>query len=119
MTESGSRFGPAPGAGHHGPMADPDLTPDLIRRARAAGIAPSYRDSHREEVTVSAETLTAILGALGPAAAGTSTGDGQPPTTAPVPEDVTAPQVRERSWGFAIAGLNLNICPRCGPSSSG
>ena len=77
-------------------MADPDLTPDLIRRARAAGIAPSYRDSHRAEVTVSAETLTAILSALGPAAAGTGT-DGQPLTAAPVPEEVTAPQVRERS----------------------
>src|SRR6476659_3959020 len=51
---SGSAAGLAAGAGHHGPMADPDLTPDLIRRARAAGIAPSYRDSDREEVTVSA-----------------------------------------------------------------
>ena len=92
-------------------MADPDLTPDLIRRARAAGIAPSYRDSDREEVTVSAETLTAILGALGPAAAGTGTstgtGDGQPPAAAPVPEEITAPQVRERSWGFAVQLYSL------------
>src|SRR5690242_5981363 len=79
------------GAGHHGPMADPDLTPDLIRRARAAGIAPSYRDSHREELTVSAETLTAILGALGPAAAAAAAGDGgtgQRSAAAPVPEEV-------------------------------
>src|SRR5438094_822942 len=98
-------------------MADPDLTPDLIRRARAAGIAPSYRDSHREEVTVSAETLTAILGALGPAAAsdgtgtgtgdGDGTGDGQRPAAAPVPEEVTAPQVRERAWGFAVQLYSL------------
>ena len=96
-------------------MADPDLTPDLIRRARAAGIAPSYRDSHREEGTVRAETRPAIRGAPGPAAAvtgtstgiGIGTGDGQPPAPAPVPEEVTAPQVRERSWGFAVQLYSL------------
>jgi 4-alpha-glucanotransferase len=81
-------------------MADPDLTADLIRRARAAGIAPSYRDWRREEVTVSAETLTALLDALGPA-------EPAGPQAAAIPEDVVAPAPRGRAWGFAVQLYSL------------
>ena len=38
--------------------------PDLIRRAKAAGIAPVYRNSRNQTAEVSEETLIAILAAL-------------------------------------------------------
>jgi 4-alpha-glucanotransferase len=89
-------------------MADRDPNPDLTRRAAAAGIAPSYRDWRNEEVTVSAATLTALLAALGPdATASTGDGDGDGAGAGGIPADVTAPQLRERSWGFAVQLYSL------------
>jgi 4-alpha-glucanotransferase len=86
--------------------------PELIRRAEAAGIVPSYLDSRQQRVEVSADTLTAILDALGePAEPGEL---GRPdersgPEVRDVPDvsglgaDAPRPPVpRDRSWGFTV-----------------
>src|SRR5260221_14779321 len=82
-------------------MADPTL----IRRAEAAGIAPSYLDWREQRVEVSDETLAAILDALN-SVPGTSANAGRsrPCGVArrPRAEDPRPPRPRgpgDRGWG--------------------
>jgi 4-alpha-glucanotransferase len=87
--------------------------PELIRRAEAAGIVPSYLDSRRQRVEVSADTLAAILDALGepagPAELGRPDERSGPevrdvrdvPDVSDLGADAPRPPVpRDRSWGF-------------------
>jgi 4-alpha-glucanotransferase len=77
---------------------------ELTRRARAHGVAVSYRDWRGRLVDVPDETLEAVLGALYPP------GGNDPPQTPPVPGEThpprpplaTAPFPARRSWGFAV-----------------
>ena len=71
-------------------------SPELMRAAEARGVTTSYYSSPGHEVTVSAETIGAILAALGdpPAAPLPATGPDLAGLAAPVPEG--------RSWGLAI-----------------
>ena len=70
--------------------------PELIRSAEGRGVATSYSSSPGHEVTVSAETIEAILAALGapPAAAPPAAGAELGRLAAPVPGG--------RSWGLTI-----------------
>ena len=85
---------------NHGGMTDVELT----RRAQAAGIATSYQNWLGEHVEVPAETIQAILAALGDAdgswsAAVQAAGrEGEPGR---------APEVTKRSWGFAVQLYSL------------
>jgi 4-alpha-glucanotransferase len=70
---------------------------ELTRRARARGVAVSYRDWQGRLVEVPDETLETVLGALGDA----------PPARPSGPEvqaarAATAPFPARRSWGFAV-----------------
>ena len=71
-------------------------SPELMRAAAARGVTTSYYSSPGHEVAVSAETIEAILAALGdpPAAPLPATGPDLAGLAAPVPEG--------RSWGLAI-----------------
>jgi 4-alpha-glucanotransferase len=84
----------------------------LIRRAEAAGIAPSYEDWRGQRVEVSPETLAAILDALDAAPDGSAEAGGNGPDAAegrPGPEGARArPRVpRGRSWGFTVQLYSL------------
>ncbi|MEP7024740.1 MAG: 4-alpha-glucanotransferase, partial [Actinomycetota bacterium] len=108
--------------------------PELIRRAEAAGIAPTYRDWRDQDVAVSDETLIAILDALSeqPPVSDQPQASEQPPATqtAPAPEPAppvlpadslpadglpahstrnrtAAPAPSARSWGFAVQLYSL------------
>ena len=71
-------------------------SPELMRSAEARGVATSYHPSPDREVTVSAETIEAVLAALGdpPAEPPPEGGAGLAALTAPVPGG--------RSWGLTI-----------------
>jgi 4-alpha-glucanotransferase len=77
---------------------------ELTRRARARGVAVSYRDWQGRLVEVSGETLETVLGALYPP------GGNDPPQTPPAPGGThpprpplaMAPFPVRRSWGFAV-----------------
>jgi 4-alpha-glucanotransferase len=98
-----------------GPVTDPEL----IRRAEAAGIAPTYRDWRDESVAVSDETLIAILDALGepgPPPAGPAPSLAPAPPLSPAPsltpagtpaDGRPAPAPSDRSWGFAVQLYSL------------
>ena len=80
----------------HGWVADPEI----VRRAQAAGIAPTYENWRHERVEVPQETLEALLAALGrasavaePAAAATPTS----PSTSGIP---SLPE--HKTWGFTV-----------------
>ena len=72
-----------------------------MRRARAHGVAVSYRNWRGQPVEVPDETLAAVLGALG----GVDPG-GRPPWTprsrGGSPRTPPAPWPARRSWGFAV-----------------
>ncbi len=70
--------------------------PELMRRAEARGVATSYHASQGREVEVAAETIEAVLAALGAPPA-----HPLPPAPAAA-RDATAPEPRRRSWGLAI-----------------
>jgi 4-alpha-glucanotransferase len=78
--------------------------PELIRRAEAAGIAPSYLDSREERVEVSEETLAAILQALDSVPG--MTGRESEPDHADQPAGVgpsAGPRIpASPSWGLAV-----------------
>jgi hypothetical protein len=75
---------------------------ELISRAEALGVSASYLDSHRVRVGVPAETLRAILEALGEPPASDS-GPGTGPGSGPVPATEPLPGLpRTRSWGFTV-----------------
>src|SRR5580704_1602461 len=84
--------------------------PELIRRAEAAGIAPSYLDWREQRTEVSAETLTAILAALDavPEPPRERRGAGAPGSADPAPgRDGAAVPARPRvpdgrSWGLTV-----------------
>ena len=71
-------------------------SPELMRAAEARGVTTSYYSSPGHEVRVSAETIEAILAALGdpPAAPLPASGPDLANLAAPVPEG--------RSWGLAV-----------------
>ena len=71
-------------------------SPELMRSAEARGVATSYHASPDREVTVSAETIEAILAALGdpPAVPPPAAGADLAALAAPVPGG--------RSWGLTI-----------------
>jgi len=69
---------------------------ELTRRARAHGVAVSYRDWLGRLVEVPDETLEAVLGALHPS--GPPLGEAHPPRS-PL---ARAPFPARRSWGFAV-----------------
>ncbi|HEX3715936.1 MAG TPA: 4-alpha-glucanotransferase [Trebonia sp.] len=71
---------------------------ELRRRAAELGVSVSYWDWHGREVTVSDETLAAIVAELEKAPAA----EGQ--FSAP---DAVAPAPDERSWGFAVQLYSL------------
>jgi 4-alpha-glucanotransferase len=75
--------------------------PEIVRRAEAAGIAPTYENWRHERVEVSQETLTALLAALDRTSA---LRGGQPQHPAGLAADSTQipalPQ--QRTWGFTI-----------------
>jgi 4-alpha-glucanotransferase len=92
-----------------GGRARPDhggVDPDLIRRAKAAGIAPEYENWRHELVQVPPETLEALLGALDRAAA---LGHGAAAESEASPDAGTSPaeirEIRERDAGLAIPEL--------------
>jgi len=71
-------------------------SPELMRSAEARGVATSYRPSPDREVMVSAETIEAVLAALGdPPVA-------RPPAAGADVAALTAPLPRDRSWGLII-----------------
>ena len=70
--------------------------PELIRSAEARGVATSYSPSPGHEVTVSAETIEAILAALGAPPAAT------PPAAGAELGRLAAPVPGGRSWGLTI-----------------
>jgi len=70
--------------------------PELIRSAEARGVATSYSSSPGHEVTVSAETIEAILAALGARPAAT------PPAAGAELGRLAAPVPGGRSWGLTI-----------------
>src|SRR5260221_4515907 len=88
-----------------------DLT--LIRRAEAAGIAPSYLDWREQRVEVSGETLAAILDALDSVPGASADAGGSRPCGVagrPGAEDprTARPGVPgDRSWGFTVQLYSL------------
>ena len=75
---------------------------DLVRRAKARGVAASYRDWRGREVEVGSDTLAAILDALaepGPPAAGAF---GIMPESGAAAAPPSAPRPDRRSWGFTV-----------------
>jgi 4-alpha-glucanotransferase len=110
LPHSGPARGPLAGRA----IMDPVTDPELIRRAEAAGIAPTYRDWRDEDVAVSDETLIAILDALGepgppdPADPALALAPAPPLTPAGTPADGRpAPAPSGRSWGFAVQLYSL------------
>jgi 4-alpha-glucanotransferase len=79
--------------------------PEIVRRAVAAGIAPSYENWRHERVEVPPETLVALLDALdrtSPLAGGSPEPAGRP-NRAGTGGDHPIPALPEqRTWGFAI-----------------
>jgi 4-alpha-glucanotransferase len=77
------------------------VDPELVQRARSAGIATDYRDWRGQYVAVPAETLAAILDVL------------EQPTGVPqtgLSADHAVPQLKfpeERAWGFAVQLYSL------------
>jgi 4-alpha-glucanotransferase len=70
------------------------IPPELMNRAEARGVATSYHASQGRQVEVAAETIEAVLGALG-----------DPPATsrpAAADSEVAAPFPPRRSWGLTI-----------------
>ncbi len=88
-----------------------DLT--LIRRAEAAGIAPSYLDWREQRVEVSGETLAAILDALDSVPGASADAGGSRPCGVagrPGAEDPRTARPRvpgDRSWGFTVQLYSL------------
>lgn len=68
---------------------------DLIKRAEALGISASYVDWRRQRVEVPADTLQAIIDALG------EWPDHERPARVPSPA-LEPPLPRQRSWGLAV-----------------
>ena len=68
----------------------------LIKRAEALGVSASYVSWRRERVDVPAETLQAIVEALGEPA------ESQHPGASAKPPTVTPRLPRRRSWGFTV-----------------
>lgn len=75
---------------------------ETIRRARAAGIAPTYQNWRHEQVEVPLETIEYLLAALDRSAAlgAPQASAGQPAEPPPVPAIPLMPG--ERSWGFTV-----------------
>ncbi len=81
---------------NHGGVTDPDL----VRRARNAGIIAEYRDWHGSRTEVPAETLAEILAVLEEPTGARS------PEMAPAREDkLRLP--RKRQWGFTVQLYSL------------
>jgi 4-alpha-glucanotransferase len=99
--------------------------PEIVRRAKAAGIAPDYENWRHERVQVSEATLAALLAALDRASAGTGnpapdraaavagdmagagdtagTGNPAPATGAQATAAAGIPKLPEhRAWGFTV-----------------
>jgi 4-alpha-glucanotransferase len=76
--------------------------PEIVRRAKAAGIAPDYENWRHERVQVPEATLVALLAALDRAAvAGAADASPGPGTHATAPAGI--PNLPEhRTWGFTI-----------------
>src|SRR4030088_2752481 len=92
-------------------------SPELIRRAEARGVATSYRASQGREVEVAAETIEAVLAALGDPPATSRC----PPRGAPGARTRPLPP-RSRGWERARArGLFRphHPTPRRGPGAAG
>jgi 4-alpha-glucanotransferase len=74
---------------------------DILRRARAAGISPTYENWRHEQVEVSPDTLEALLAALdrtAPAGAPAAV-----PARATVTEEPRIPALpATRTWGFTV-----------------
>src|SRR5215469_4879078 len=118
MTDAG--FGHAPGA-NHGDVTDPEL----LQRARNAGIVTDYDDWQDNHVEVPAETLAAILDVLDqppltgqavPGGSAAEAGAGQPGAGQAVPGGFAAeagdrdarPVVPAgRQWGFTVQLYSL------------
>jgi 4-alpha-glucanotransferase len=82
-------------------MADPEI----IRRAIAAGIAPTYENWRHERVEVSQDTLEALLAALDRTPAASATGPAGQAQGRPSAEagQAAIPSLPDgRSWGFTI-----------------
>jgi 4-alpha-glucanotransferase len=80
---------------------------DLVRRARAHGVAVTYRDWQGRLVEVGDETLAAVLGALGASPGGTARPPGSPPrangvSRLPFAPGAVPPFPARRSWGFTV-----------------
>ncbi len=75
--------------------------PEIVRRAAAAGIAPSYENWRHERVEVPEETLVALLAALDRASA---LGDDrhQRAVTRPADDALIPALPGHRSWGFTV-----------------
>src|SRR5215469_14779297 len=94
------------GRGDHRGMTDAEL----IRRAEAAGVSASYLDWRKKRVQVPAETLEAILDALGqPGEIGLPGEIGQPGELGPASQPNAAStraclprRPRERVWGLTV-----------------
>jgi len=76
---------------------------ELRRRAAELGVSVSYWDWQGHEVTVSDETLAAIVAALEEA---------PPPDAAFSAPAAVAPAPAERSWGFAVQLYSLRSAAR-------
>ena len=101
------RFGSTPGA-NHGGVTDPEL----VQRARNAGIVTDYCDWRGNRVDVPAETLAAILDVLdkpapeiGPAArepAAREPAASEPAASEPTASEPAASEPAARQWGFTV-----------------
>jgi 4-alpha-glucanotransferase len=75
---------------------------DLVRRAKARGVAASYRDWRGREVEVGSDTLAAILDALAEAAPPAASAFGILPESGAAAAPPSAPRPDRRSWGFTV-----------------
>ncbi len=84
---------------------------ELIERAEALGVSPSYVNWRRERVDVPAETLRAIIEALGEpparehagAGANSAMASGARSSGASAPQSTVRPQLpRQRTWGLTV-----------------
>jgi 4-alpha-glucanotransferase len=84
--------------------------PELVQRARNAGIGTEYYDWRGQHVAVPEETLAAILHALEQAPAPDGAGSAGPTAVAPSPPEAGPAHVStpaERQWGFAVQLYSL------------
>ena len=75
---------------------------DLVRRAKARGVAVSYRDWRGREVEVGSDTLAAILDALAEPAPPDAGAFGIMPESGAAAAPPSAPRPDRRSWGFTV-----------------